>query len=155
MTGATPADAISHAIRSNVYLYPAAEVVHLWGILLVAGAAVLFDLRILGLVSAAPVAVLARQLLPWSLLGLLLVVPAGLLLFAADPFTLLGNAAFRIKFLLLVTLAFNAVAFHLGPARAAIAPNTSGVPGIAQAQALLSLCLWLAVVACGRFIAYV
>jgi hypothetical protein len=155
MTGATPADAISHAIRSNVYLYPAAEVVHLWGILLVAGAAVLFDLRVLGLIRAAPVAVLARQLLPWSLIGLLLVVPAGLVLFAADPFTLLGNTAFRIKFLLLATLAFNAVAFHLGPARAAIVPTSSGVPGIAQAQALLSLCLWLAVVACGRFIAYV
>lgn len=155
MTGVTPAEAISHAIRAHPYLYPAAEVVHLWGVVLVAGASVLFDLRVLGLVRAASVAIVGRQLLPWSLLGLLLVVPAGSVLFASDPFALVGNAAFRIKFLLLTAIAFNAVAFHLGPSRRALAPESAGVPGVARIQALLSLGLWFGVVACGRLIAYV
>lgn len=151
----TPAESISQAVRGHPWLYPAAEVVHLWGILLVAGPALLFDLRVLNANRTVPIAQLAKQLLPWTGLGLLIAVPAGLVLFAADALALLGNPAFRVKFLLLSLAAANAVAFHLGPARAALAPGITRAPGIARLQCGVSLLLWLAIVASGRMIAYV
>lgn len=150
----TGAEALSQAIRGHPWLYPAAETVHLWGMMLVAGSAVLFDLRVLGVSRAATVGTAARLLLPWSLAGLLLVVPAGMTLFAADPFAILGNPAFRLKMLLLCVVAANAVAFHLGPSSAALRADTAAVPAVARLQAGLSLLLWLAIVACGRMIAY-
>lgn len=151
----TGAESLSHAIRASTWLYPAAEIVHLWGIVLVAGAAVLFDLRVLGVIRAATLPTLARQLLPWCFLGLLILVPAGMTLFAADPFALLGNRAFRIKMLLLMILAVNALAFHLGPAGRSLAPDATAPSALARVHASLSLGLWLGVIACGRLIAYV
>lgn len=151
----TGAEALSQAIRSHPWLYPAAETVHLWGMALVAGSAILFDLRVLGVSRGATVPAAARLLLPFSLLGLLLVVPAGMTLFAADPFATLANAGFRLKMLLLCAAAANAVAFHLGPAGAALKPDAAAVPGIARAQSALSLLLWLGIIAAGRSIAYV
>lgn len=150
----TGAEALSLAIRGHPWLYPAAETVHLWGMMLVAGSAVLFDLRVLGVSRGASVRGAARMLLPWSLAGLLLVVPAGMTLFAADPFAILGNPAFRLKMVLLCFAAANAVAFHLGPSAAALRTDDASVPALARLQAGASLLLWLAVVASGRMIAY-
>lgn len=151
----TPADAIAHAVRGHPWLYPAAEVAHLWGIVLIVGAAILFDLRVLNANRTVPIPQLARQLLPWCLLGLMVAVPAGLTLFAADAVALMGNPVFRVKFVLLSLAATNALAFHLGPARAALAPGTTDAPAVARLQSALSLLLWLAIVASGRLIAYV
>ena len=55
---------------------------------------------------------LARVLLPWSLVGLVIAVPAGLVLFASDSTALLSNPAFRLKLLLLLLAGSNAVTLH-------------------------------------------
>jgi hypothetical protein len=93
---------------------------------------------------------IARQLLPWSLVGLVVAVPAGLILVAGRPEEILAHPAFPLKMGLLSLIALNAIAFHLGPASAALAPDARSVPALARAQALVSLCLWLAVLACAR-----
>lgn len=146
----TPGEALSEAILASGWLLPAAGIAHLWSVLLVAGAAILFDLRVLGLIQAAPVRTVARQLLPWSLVGSVIAVPAGLILVAGRPEEVLAHPAFLLKMGLLSLLALNAVAFHLGPASAALVPDARTVPALARMQALLSLCLWLAVLACAR-----
>ena len=60
---------------------------------------------------------------------------------------MLGNKAFLAKMGLLVLAGANAVAFHL---RGGLAVDDA----LARAQTALSLGLWIAVVFCGRWIAY-
>ena len=71
------------AMREWLWLYPAVEIVHILGFVLLVGAAFLFDLRLLGLARHLPVSGMAGHLLRWARRSLLLVVPSGLLMFAA------------------------------------------------------------------------
>src|SRR5215207_4663936 len=68
------------AARESVWLYPTAEMLHIFGFVLLVGAAVMFDLRLLGLSRGVPVSAMAAHLLPWSRAGLAVVVPTGLLM---------------------------------------------------------------------------
>ena len=113
----------------------------------------MFDLRLLGFGRALPVQVLARHLLPWSWAALLLIVPTGLLMFSTQP-ELLDNPAFLLKLALLGAAGGNALAFHVGPWQSAtLWPDKA--PRSVRLHAALSLLLWIAVIACGRLLAYV
>lgn len=146
---------VATALRTEPWLYPAVEVVHLTGIALLVGAAALFDLRLLGLGRWLPVGGLARHLLGWSRRSLALVVPSGALLFAAHAVELSRNPALRLKLLLLAVAALNALLFHAVTARDVAAWETGArVPFAARAAACVSLGCWVGVIACGRMIAY-
>jgi len=154
MTAATPADAIAHAINQVIWLYPLANVAHVIGVVLVVGPTLAFDFRLLGLTRAGAIGDLARVLLPWSLAGLCLAIPAGLVLFAADAAAIMANPAFRLKLLLLALAGSNAVAFHASGALR-VASEGPSVPLRPRLHAVASVILWLGVIACGRMIAYV
>ena len=62
--------------------------------MLVGGIGIL-DLRLAGAFRAIPVAPLSRALTPIALAGLVLMVPSGATMFAADAATLAGSATFR------------------------------------------------------------
>ena len=117
------------------------------------GAAAMFDLRLLGFGRTLPVQALGRHLLPWSWFGLLLIVPSGLLMFSTQP-ELLDNDVFLLKLALIVAAGVNALVFHACPWRGA-AGWPAGAPAWARLHAALSLLLWIAVIACGRLLAYV
>ncbi len=144
---------LARAMREHAWLYPAVETLHIVGFAVLVGAVAMFDLRVLGFGRALPVRALARHLLPWSAFSMLLVLPTGLLLFVADPATLLANEVFLLKLALIAAAGLNALAFHAGPYCSA---DTwpARAPGRALLHALLSLSLWIAVIACGRLIAY-
>ncbi|MEX0959793.1 MAG: DUF6644 family protein [Burkholderiales bacterium] len=147
---------IAIAMRESLWLYPAVEILHILGFVVLVGAVVMFDLRVLGLSSRIPVRMLAQHLLPWSLASLMLVVPAGLLLFLSDAATIIANPAFRLKILLLFVVACNAIAFHLGPYRTVVTWDVhTPAPRAARFHAAISLLLWVSIIACGRSIAYV
>ena len=141
------------ALREHAWLYPIVETLHILGFVMLVGAVAMFDLRVLGFGRQLPVKALARHLLPWSAGSMLLVVPSGLLLFIADPLALLANGVFLLKLGLIAVAGLNALAFHAGPYRHADAwPGRA--PPLATLHALLSLALWIAVIALGRLIAY-
>lgn len=135
-------------IAEHPWLYPALEVVHLVGIGVLLGSLVVFELRVWGLGRTLAVDALARLALPVTLAGFALAAVAGGAMFASQPGELLANRAFTIKMALLLCAGLNAAVFHArgGPAR---------LDGPARAQTLLSLGLWLGVIICGRWIAYV
>lgn len=147
----TPDPALLDWLRqaaAHPWLYPALEVVHILGIALLLGSLVLVELRVLGLGAALPLPALARFGLRLSLLGFGLAAASGVSMFATQPAELLANPSFRIKLGLLAFAGLNAVLFHLrgGPVRR---------DRVARAQTVLSLGIWLAVIICGRWIAYV
>ncbi|QGZ39009.1 hypothetical protein IP92_02786 [Pseudoduganella flava] len=146
---------VARAMRDGVWLYPAVETVHIIGFAVLVGAVAMFDLRVLGFARRLPVRALGAHVLPWAAASLLLIVPAGLLMFASAPQDFIANPTFRLKLALLAAAGVNAALFHVGVYRG-VAHWDAGVaaPVLARAQALLSLLLWTAIVACGRLLAY-
>ncbi|MEG5265721.1 DUF6644 family protein [Pseudomonas sp. JDS28PS106] len=147
--------ALSRAMREQVWLYPAVEIVHIVGFSVLVGAVTLFDLRLLGCAATLPVRMLARHLLLWALASLLLIVPAGAAMFAAQPAEFAGNGVFLLKLGLILVAGANAAIFHLGVYRSVEQWNIdTSTPAIARLQALLSISLWIGIISCGRLLAY-
>ena len=149
---ATP---VAQGMREAPWLYPIVEIVHITGFSVLVGAVALFDLRLLGCARALPLRALAAHLLPWAVGSLLLIVPAGLLMFSAQPGDFLGNRTFLLKMALLLAAGVNAALFHLGTWRRAAAWDVlAPTPIAARLHAVLSLLLWVGVISCGRLLAY-
>lgn len=142
------------ALRESTWAYPAVETVHLLGIVAAIGSTAIFDLRLLGAGRSLPADRLAKLLLPVVVVGLLLLVPSGLLLFATDARTHWASPIFRAKLLLLATGAANALLFHLTVWRSVSAWRDGRTPLPAKLSGTFSLVVWASVVACGRWIAY-
>lgn len=145
--------ALGHAMRSSPALYPAVEILHIIGFVVLVGSILALDLRLLGLARAIPIAPMAQLLLPMSRFGFLLAVSMGFLLFSADASHVVRNPAFQSKLLLIAAALVNVLIARLGPWRR-IALWGTEAPGSAKATALASLLLWLGVVCAGRLIAY-
>lgn len=145
--------ALGHAMRTSPSLYPAVEILHIVGFVLLVGSIVALDLRILGLGRAIPIQPMAQLLLPLSRLGFLLAISMGFLLFSADASHVVRNPAFQAKLLLIAAALVTVVLAHAGPWRG-VARWGAEAPGAAKAAALASLVLWLCVVCAGRLIAY-
>jgi len=135
------------ALKSHLWAYPALEMVHISGIALLLGNLVLLELRVFGMGAALPVRDLARLSLGLALSGFVIAAVSGLLMFASQPAELLANRAFTLKMLLLFTAAGNAAWFH---GRGSL----DKLDVWARVQMALSTLIWLAVLACGRWIAY-
>ena len=146
---------IARFLRETWWAYPAVEVVHIVGFVVLLGAVVMFDLRVLGLSRGISVRALARHLLPWSWAALLLIVPSGLLMFMARATDLLASGVFQWKMGLLLLAFGNAAWFLTGPYQSVKRWDMeTSAPLLAQASVALSLVLWLGVLACGRLLAY-
>ena len=147
--------ALAHAMRTWLWLYPIVEIAHIVGFVVLVGAAVMFDLRLLGFSPGLPTARMARHHLPWARAALLLVVPSGFLMFAAHATEFAANPAFRLKLVLIALAGLNALAFHRGAFRSVDRWDAGpAVPAAARAAAVVSLCLWVGVIAAGRLLAY-
>jgi hypothetical protein len=134
-------------IASHPIAYPALEVVHIVGIALLLGNLVLFELRVWGVARELPLPALARAALTLSLAGFGLVVASGLTMFSTNPAELLANRAFLAKMGLIVLAGLNAAWFH---ARHGLQRQD----GLARAQTVSSLGLWVGAIIAGRWIAY-
>ena len=143
------------ALRESTWVYPMVETIHIVGFALLVGSIFVVDLRLLGMRRDVALAPLLRFVLPVTLTCLLLVVPSGLLLFAAHANDLVGNRAFIVKIVLLFAAATNALMFHVGPYRAEIdAAAGTRTRASTRMFATVSIMLWLAILVAGRLIAY-
>lgn len=131
------------------WAYPALEALHVLGIAMLFGSLLVLELRLLGRARTLDLRMLARLTLPLALLGFGLCALTGLAMFAGQAGELLGNRVFLYKMGLIALAGLNAALFHAG---AGLARAES--PG-ARVQGLLSLGIWIAVIICGRWIAYV
>jgi hypothetical protein len=135
-------------LATHPWAYPALEAVHVLGIALLLGNLVALELRVWGAFARLPVLDLARLSLGLSVAGFGLAAASGLLMFATQPWELIGNRAFTLKMGLLLLAAGNAAWFH---ARGSLHKLDAG----ARALMASSTLIWLAVLFCGRWIAYV
>jgi hypothetical protein len=135
-------------LKTNPYAYPSLEIAHIIGIALIFGTMWIVDMRILGMMCIFDVNQLAKHVIPWTVAGFLLVAVTGLTMFSTRAGDLINNPAFVIKICLIFAAGTNAAVLH---ARGTIDASSA----LTKTQAVLSILIWVAVIACGRWIAYV
>lgn len=149
--------AIGAYVRQSLWMFPILETLHLLGMIAVVGGIAAFDLRLLGwAMRRERVTVIAGRLFPWCWAGFAAQVVTGGLLFASEAEHMYTNPAFRLKMLLISMAGVNALVFHLTVYRNAAAWDDSAMlPVRAKIAGLVSILLWVGVVAAGRFIGFV
>lgn len=139
--------------REGALTYPIANTLHLLGLVMLVGGIGVLDLRVLGLWKRLPLEALSRALTPVAVAGFVIMVPTGVVLFAADGQALAGSDIFERKLVLIVIALANAAAFRaLFDKR--LGYWVGAAPPAARIMAALSLLLWLTIGTLGRFIAY-
>jgi hypothetical protein len=141
------------AIRHSLWIYPLANVLHVIGVVLLVGPILALDLRFLGFARYVPIKAASRMLTPFAIVGICLIVPTGLTLFAADAGPLAGNRLLQIKLSLVALGLVNAVAFRLLWTRRISRWDTQP-PALGRAQVMASIAIWLSVPTLGRLLAY-
>ncbi len=146
----------SVGLHESRYAYDLIESVHVWTLALFFGLAVMFDLRLLGwTMRSVPVSEMSRRLLPWTVVGFVVMVISGTLLFTAIPVRSYQNIFFRTKMIMLLLAGLNVWIFHSGIyRRVATWDVASAPPRAAKVAGGLSLVLWVCIVLSGRMIAY-
>jgi hypothetical protein len=146
---------LAAAIRQSVWAYPAANVGHIVALTLFAGAVAIMDARLIGAFAATPPADVVRPARRLAMLGLLLMLLTGCVLFTAEASHVGTNPVFQVKAALIVLGLSNA--FFTGRAVRPLldsAPAFALLPRRIRLSALFSLGIWVCVAACGRLIAY-
>lgn len=153
LAAALEASALGQWMRGDVWAYPVANVVHLFGLTLLVGPILLLDLRLLGFGRVFPVAAASRVLTAWSVAGLLVMLVSGVALFSADAGPLLGNPVMQFKLVAIALAIGNALAFRwLWSSH--IADWDRSAPVLGRLQSVFSMLLWLTIPVAGRMIAY-
>lgn len=162
MTDAAPAifvalesSGIGAAIRQSTWIYMAANVGHIVALVVFAGAVAVMDLRMAGAFAAtSPGYVLAsaRRVAIIAFLGL---AATGAILFTAEASHVIMNTVFQLKLALIALALLNIAWFEYFTApKVKMLPPLTPLPSAARMAGIISICLWIAVAAAGRTIAY-
>ncbi len=144
------------AIREGEFLFPWIECVHVLALTLVIGSIAVVDLRLIGLASRdRGVAEITAAVLPITWTAFVCAAITGMLLFSSNASAYGSNLYFRIKMALIVLAGINMGVYHLSLSLGAERWRTAeATPRRARVVGALSLCLWLGVVAAGRWIGF-
>ena len=143
-------------IRENDLLFPLIESIHVLSICLVVGSIFVVDLRLLGLASIRrPVGRVINGVLPLTWSAFAMAVASGSLLFISNATKYLANGYFVAKLFLILAAGLNMAIFHAISARDLPRwENQTPPPLRARLAGGLSILIWVAVVACGRWIGF-
>jgi hypothetical protein len=144
-------DVQSYPLNNNEWSFPLLEIIHIGAFTLSIGTIALVDLRMLGLaMMRRPAAQLLKDTSMLTLVGLLIMLTTGPLIFFSDPYMYLHNSSFVFKmFALTIAIIYNYTVHR----KVAMSPDTS--PETGKLVGAVSLALWISVVAGGLFIAFV
>jgi hypothetical protein len=144
--------AIGTAVRDSLWLFPVVEVFHLMGLAVIGGAILVVDFRLLGLgLRPHPVSRLARDVQPWVVGSLVVMILSGVPLFLSEATKCYYSFAFWTK----MTALLLAIIFTFTIRRSVLfAPDGRFSPRSYRAVALTSIALWSAVGWGGRWIGF-
>lgn len=146
----------STALHESYYMYNWIESTHVLALSLFLGMLFFIDFRMLGLVMTnVPASKIAARLHTPMMIGFLVMIITGLLLYFAVPVRVTQSIWFRIKFVLLVLAGINAWYFNSNMKKSAISwDEQERAPKSLRVSVTLSLTLWAGVITTGRLIAY-
>lgn len=144
-------NAVADALNNTEWAFPLAECFHIGGFAISVGSIVLVDFRLLNLgfrrITAGQ---MVRYTEPWTLIALVFILFSGAALYISQTFVYIPNPVFQAKMVALVLAIIFNFTIHR---KVAMAPDSS--PGISKLVATISLLLWVGIVFCGIFIAFV
>ena len=143
---------LGRAVRESVWAFAVIESIHLIALVMMGGAALIVDLRLLNLgLRQRPVAELARDAQRFLSIGLVLLIVSGTALFASEAVKCYYSTPFWIK---IITLFFATIFTYAVRNRVALAAEGQ-VGGATKALvAVLSIGMWFTVAAAGRWIGF-
>ena len=155
-TAALEATSLARALRASTWAYPLINAGHILGVALLVGAIVPLDLRLLGFWQSMPPAPLWRVLTRTAMVGLVLLVICGALLFIARASEYVRSGLFLSKMVFVAVGLANALVMH------AMLWNEENqdrsvpmkAPFRVRIAAGVSLITWLTALLLGRLVGY-
>ncbi len=147
---------LSKLFQNVLWIVPASQSAHIVSLAVVFASALMINLRLLGLgAGGRSVSQLAATLVPWMWRGLAALLFTGMVQIIAEPVRQFVTPAFWAKMLMIVVVMAMTAAFaRTVRAHAGRWDVAATRPASATAFAVVSTLLWVAIVACGRFIGY-
>ena len=148
--------AIATGIREGESLFPWIECIHVLALTLVIGSIAIVDLRLIGLTARDRSVVQTTALaLPLTWSAFFVAATTGGLLFSSNAMVYAHNSFFQAKIALIALAGLNMLAYQLVLGKGAAAWHTvAQTPWRARLAGGFSLCLWIAIAACGRWIGF-
>jgi hypothetical protein len=146
----------STALRESFYVFPIVEGIHVISLAFSVGLVMWFDLRLAGLIlTDQPVSAVFRPIRPFMLTGFGVMFVTGVMLFWALALRCYSSPFYWIKMVLLLLAGINITIYHLAIDRRQTEWDTRLIPPIqARIAGLVSLTLWVLIIAAGRLMAY-
>jgi hypothetical protein len=143
-------DPSNNPLNTTEWAFPVCEVLHIAGFVMLIGTIAIVDLRLLGLgMKKQTAAELVADTAPWTLLGLVLILISGPLIFSSDPNLYMRNPAFHYKITVLVlSIIFNWTLHR----KVAMSPNPGTMGAVVGG---ISLLMWTSLIFAGIFIAFI
>jgi hypothetical protein len=144
--------ALGHAIRDSRWLFPVIEASHLLGLVVIGGCVLIVNMRLLGMgLRAQPAGELARDVRPFMLASLAVMLVSGFLLFTSEAIKCYEHTAFWFK---MSCLALAIVATFTIQNKAVEMEDRNGGTFYVKIVALISVALWTGVGIGGRWIGF-
>jgi hypothetical protein len=146
----------STALRESFNVFPIVEGIHVISLAFSVGLVIWFDLRLAGLIlKDQPVSAVFRPIRPFMLTGFGIMFVSGVALFWALALRCYSSPFFWIKMALLLLAGINISIYHLTIDRRQTEWDKMLIPPIqARIAGLVSLVLWVGIIAAGRLMAY-
>ena len=142
---------VGDAIRTSLWLFPGIESIHLLGLVVIAAAVLVVDMRLFGVgFQEHPVAELARDVQPWLVGSLGVMLVTGFLLFLSESIKCYYSVAFWVK---MTSLAL-AIIFTFTVRRRIVFSDEEVGPVRSKVVAVMSVALWAGVGWGGRWIGF-
>lgn len=146
---------ISTGIRETAGVIPTTQSIHIIAVAVVVGSALVMDLRLANVLATdeTPQTVV-RRYLPWMWMAIAVLLATGAILTIGEPNRVLANPVFWSK-MALVLFAFSlTLLFRYPILHPQFRLEHARWAGLVKPMAWVSLLVWIAVIFCGRWIAY-
>jgi len=146
---------ISTGIRETAGVIPTTQSIHILAIAVVVGSALVTDLRLAGVLATeeTPSSVV-RRYLPWMWAAIAVLLATGAILTVGEPDRVLANPVFWIKMGLVLLAFVMTILFRYPILHPQFRLEHARWASLVKPMAWVSLMVWIAVIFCGRWIAY-
>ena len=142
---------MGETIRASRFYFPIIETFHLLALTLLFGALLMLNLRLCGLMMKnLPVQQVAKDLTPWLLWSLAIILISGFMLFSSEAMKCYASVPFQVMMVFL----FSAIAFHFTIFRSVTKSDREPRRWFGVIVAVVSVVLWLGVGLGGRGIGF-
>jgi len=142
-------DPSTNPLNSNEWSFPLFECIHIATFAMSVGTIAIVDFRLLGIAMGRQTAAqLLKATWMWTLVGLVIVITSGMVIFTTDPLRYYYNSAFRYKCIALLVAVIYNYTIHRRVASSEPSPLVGKLVGG------FSLLLWISIVFAGLFYAF-